>query len=207
MRLTRPALFVAFASMLLPITARADSYDFTIQAGPQSNPSTDPAQQLSISGTLSGPADGSVLNAFDITSITGGAAGQSFGYTFTGVVNPGTTNAHTPGQFDGYSFDNVLYNANTTTGPYTSTNGFLVYLDSSLGQSLAHVFYTGGAQYPYEVDLTDPNDPTINTPFSITSFTVTPSAVPEPGTMLLLATGALSGAGVLRRRFSSSKEL
>ena len=207
----RTASVLALALAASPLLLRADTYNFNITAGPQSSTlpggKVDPSQLLTIAGTLSGPADPTLAGGFDITSITGGASGDQFAYSFAGVVAPGTTNSQTPGSFAGYTFDNVLH---TGGGLLTSTDGFLVYLDSSLGQSLAHVFATSSPSnngFPYEVTVSDPGDPSVATPFAITSFTVSPSAVPEPSTLALLATGALGGVGALRRRLSASKTL
>lgn len=188
------ALLTAFAAA--PVMLHADTFTFTISTA--SGPGTDPATTFVATGTLTGPADPFTSGAFDIQSITGSANG----YNFLGVVDPGTTNSHTTATVDGFTFDNVLY---TTGSAFTDANGFLLDLDSPIGTSLAHVFFTGiTATNPdgYEVDVIDPNDPGAVTPFAIDSFTISPNTVPEPSTLAMLSTGILGLAGMVRRRFT-----
>jgi hypothetical protein len=140
-----------------PLALYADTYSFTISTAAANK---DPASVFVGTGTITGPVDPFNPTAFDITSITGSANG----YNFLGVVDPGTTNSHTPRTDMGFAFDNVLY---TAGDPHTDSIGFLLYLDSPIGTSLAHVFYSGiTPQNPrgYEVDVVDPNDPAATTP-------------------------------------------
>src|SRR5260370_29841853 len=60
-------------------------------------------------------------------------------------------------------------------------------ISSPIGTSLAHVYNNGA----YHVDIFDPNDPVDITPFAIDTFSLTPNAVPEPSSWLLLGTGIL----------------
>ena len=175
---------VLLAALVSPCALHADTYSYTLTTGGT------PDSTFTVSGTISGPADPYVAGAFDINSITGAASN----YTFSGIVNAGT-NSQMSATKDGFTFDNVLY---TGGGNLVDTDGFLLYLTSPAGLSLAHVYYNDG----YEVDVLDPNDPGDVTPFTITNFQVTPTptAVPEPGTLALLSTGLLGAAAMLRRR-------
>ena len=176
---------VVLAALAAPCALHADTYTYTITTA---NTSSTPGSTFTSSGTIAGPADPYVAGAFDINTITGAASN----YTFSGIVNAGT-NSQTPATMDGFTFDNVLY---TGGGNLVDSDGFLLYLTSPAGQSLAHVYYNAG----YEVDVVDPSDPGDVTPFAITSFEVSPSAVPEPGTLALLSTGLLGAATLMRRR-------
>ncbi|HTD97191.1 MAG TPA: PEP-CTERM sorting domain-containing protein [Edaphobacter sp.] len=197
--LKTPLSLVLFATLAAaPAALHADTYSFSISTAAANN---DPASSFVATGTLTGPVDPFNSTAFDITSITGSANG----YDFLGVVAPGTTNSQTTAMSNGFTFDNVLF---TTPGaPHTDEFGFLLNLNSPIGTSLAHVYYTGvTAANPggYEVDVVDPTEPGAVTPFSIDSFTITPSAVPEPSAFLLLGTGLLGVGGLIRHRLAAN---
>lgn len=177
---------VLLAALALPGALHADTYSYTITTAATSST---PGSVFTVDGTLSGPADPYTAGAFDINAITGAASS----YTFSGIVNAGTNSKKTA-TMDGFTFNNVLY---TSGGNLVDSDGLLLYLTSPAGLSLAHVYYNHG----YEVDVVDPNEPADVTPFSISNFDVSPSPVPEPGTLALLSTGLLGGASLLRRRW------
>jgi PEP-CTERM motif len=157
------------------LAARADSYTFTISTG---STSTTPGTTFVVSGILAGTLNLSNPSnpAIDLTSITG--AGQ--GYAFTGVVPLGANSS--------IAYDNLIF---TDPGAaHVDALGDLITLTSPIGTSLAHVYNNG----TYHVDVFDPNDPVDITPFAIDSFTLTPNAVPEPSSWLLLGTGILAFA-------------
>jgi len=176
---------IVFAALAAPCALHADTYTYTITTA--DTPDT-PGSTFTSSGTLSGPADPFVAGAYDINAITGAASS----YTFSGIVNAGT-NSQVSATQDGFTFDNVLY---TGGGNLVDSSGFLLNLTSPAGLSLAHVYYNNG----YEVDVLDPNDPGDVTPFSVSNFEISPTPVPEPGTLALLSTGLLGAAAMLRRR-------
>jgi hypothetical protein len=157
------------------LAAHADSYTFTISTGPTSST---PGTTFVVTGTLNGTLNLSNPSnpAIDLTSITG--AGQ--GYNFTGIVPVGANSS--------IAYDNLVFTDPTAT--HVDALGDLLTLSSPIGTSLAHVYNNGS----YHVDVFDPNDPVDITPFAIDSFilTPTPSAVPEPTSWLLLATGILA---------------
>ncbi|HZY64073.1 MAG TPA: PEP-CTERM sorting domain-containing protein [Edaphobacter sp.] len=193
------------ALLAAPAALHADTYNYLITASPANG---DPAYVLTASGTMSGPADPFNSAAVDVTSITGSANG----YNFLGVVDPGATNSRTTATEFGFTFDNVLFPSSSTA--HTDANGFLLYLDSPLGTSLAHVYYTGVTpENPggYEVDVVDPNEPGASTPFGVANqfavhrFNITQAtpaaATPEPASLFLMATGFIALAGLTVRRF------
>ncbi len=157
------------------LAARADSYTFTISTG---STSTTPGTTFVVSGTLTGTANLSNPSnpAIDLTSITG--AGQ--GYAFTGVVPLGTNTS--------IAYDNLIFT--DPSAAHVDALGDLITLTSPIGTSLAHVYNNG----TYHVDIFDPNDPVDITPFAIDTFTLTPDAIPEPSSWLLLGTGVLAFA-------------
>ena len=156
------------------ITGHADTYNFIVIAA--ATPITQgPTFNI---GTPTGKRYSRIPSAIDLTSVT--SSGQ--GYGFTGVILLGTdhhTNAH-----------NDLLDIHPTTQHIDSEED-LLYLDSSVGISPAHLYDNDG----YPAKVFDPH-----TPFTIGVFRLTPMAIPEPSSLMLLGIGILSLAALARRR-------
>jgi hypothetical protein len=179
MRIRSSALVFSALLAASSFAAHADTYTFGISTG---STSTTPGSSFTVNGTLTGTPYSTSPAAITLTDITG--SGQ--GYTFTGVVPLGTES--------GLSYDNLLFTDPSAT--HVDSKGALLYLSSVAGTSLAHVYDNNG----YHVDVFDPHDPADLTPFAIDTFVITPTAVPEPSTWMLLGTGVLALAGLGKRK-------
>lgn len=194
------AILSIFAAATMAL--HADTYSYQIVAGASNG---DPASSFTAAGTFSGPVDPYNGAAIDVYSITGSANG----YDFAGVASPGTTDSQHPATEFGFTFDNVLFPANGAT--HVTSYGILMYLNSPIGTSLAHVYDTSAG---YVVDVIDPNEPGASTPFSVVStlgvsrfaLRAVPQSppVPEPSTWILLGTGVAAGVLVGLRWRSST---
>lgn len=175
-----PLAFAVLATLAAPVAVRADSYSFTISTSPSSMGS--PATTFIARGILTGTQTSVTPPTLALTGVTGFAQG----YTFTGVVPLGTATS--------FTYDNLLFTDPNVA--HVDASGVLLYLNSSIGTSVAHVYNSAG----YHVDVFDLKEPGDITPFAITTFTINPSGVPEPSTLALLGTGALGLLGAARRK-------
>ena len=177
------ATLLTLVALSAPLIASADTYTFNISTGTSSsgvNPTS-----FTAAGSLTGSTVATVPPTLLLTDVTGSAQG----YAFTGVA-PLSTAAS-------FNFDNLLFT--DAAARHVDTAGVLLYLNSPVGTSLAHVYDTATG---YKVDVFDPRDPADVTPFSIQTFDLNPSTVPEPGTFALMGTGVLGVLGAARRRLT-----
>jgi hypothetical protein len=168
-------ILVAFA-MVLAFTlavSTANAEDFTFSAL---------GAGFSASGVLTGTVDSINPNLYHLTDITGSvndAAGTS---TFTGIVALGTNSL--------FNYNNDL----TTTLPQLDFSGFLANLSNS---SAVNFYYSSGTYY---ASVNPPSDSNYNPGYALNSFTASP--VPEPNSLILLGSGVLGLAGIVRRKFA-----
>ncbi len=157
------------------IAGHADTYNFIFIAA--ATPTTqEPTFNI---GTPTGKPDPRIPSAIDLTSVT--TSGQEYG--LEGVILLGIdhhTNAH-----------NDLLDIHPTA-QHIDSEGDLLYLDSSFGISPAHFYDNDG----YPAKVFDPH-----TPFTIGVSRITPIAIPEPSSLMMLGIGILSLAAIARRRF------
>lgn len=173
----------AFAST----SALADTFNFSF-----GNSSTD---SFYGSGVLTGTSNGN--GTFNITDVTGQTTYNFFGThneTITGVLAAGTFpvgGIQTPN-------DNILY--------YPGSYGFLnTYFDlGGLSYALTdgtdvNLYFSNGEFYGRTFGNTSLGLPA----FEGITITANASPVPEPNTLMLLGTGVLGLAGVVRRKFTA----
>lgn len=180
---------IAASVLLLCVVAvpgHSETFSFSLSSGGQTG-----------TGTLVGVADPYTAGAFDITSGTGsfGAATLALvtpsGDTRTYYYDPAGSSGPTSRPRGGYyGYDNVLY----TTGSPVDFDGLL--FNVSGGNQVLNIFEQAGALFTAE---SAPNVQDLNP--EAAAFTFAPVATtPEPDSLLLLGTGALSCVALVRRR-------
>ncbi len=140
------------------------------------------------SGTITAVPDPSISNAFDVTAISGTIDGQ----TITGLLPCAAYNPASPCTSSGNSFhyDNLLYSPNPILVLDSSGIGF------AIGSTGLEGDFAAMSTHTYQYLTNNPADQG-----HIVTFDVT--AVPEPGSLILLGTGFLSIATTVRRRLKS----
>ncbi|WP_353062317.1 PEP-CTERM sorting domain-containing protein [Tunturibacter psychrotolerans] len=174
-------LLILFSTLATSnIAGHADTYNFIITTAATT---TSQGAHLDIGDPLTGRPAPRIPSAIDLTGVTG--SGQEYGFTSIVLFGTDHTNA----------YNELLYTH--PIAKHVDSEKDLLYLDSSVGINLAHVYDNDG----YHMEVFDPHDSVDIAPFTIGFFRLIPIAIPEPSSLMLLGIGILSLAAIARRRF------
>lgn len=170
-----PLFFLVSLLAIGPI-ARADTFDFEVSV---------PSLGLTGGGVLTAVADPTIADAFDITSVSGYLGANSISLLPCATYDPSNPCSTGGG---GVLYDNLLYPEGTGIAGLTVLDYRGIGLE--LENGVEGNFYASSSHFiSYVTDL--PHDQGHLATFSI---------VPEPNSFILLGTGLISVADIVRRR-------
>ncbi len=168
-----------------PAFAAADTFTFSVTGS-----------GISGSGIIQTTPASTIANAEHITGISGMVNGSAIQALVPGSYDPNNQTILNFSDGRNFNFDNLLY----TQGDLFDEAGVLFELANGEYFNLYQDSAIGPAYLTLDGDPTYDGTAGVSTPATIA---ITPSSTPEPSSLLLLATGLASAAGLLRRNHAA----